>query len=156
MAWREDRRPDAVDSMKKRRDNIPGEVAKVYRDYAPKLRGKLSVLRSLILKTATKTEGVGPLEEALKWGQASFLTVKSGSGSTIRIDRMKNSDEKYALYFHCQTGLVPAFRELYPEKFEFSGNRAIVLDVNKKPDEKALAHCIALALTYHARKAGKK
>jgi hypothetical protein len=88
--------------------------------YAPKLRGKLSALRSLILKTATKTEGVGPLEEALKWGQASFLTVKSGSGSTIRIDRMKNSDEKYALYFHCQTGLVPAFRELYPEKFEFS------------------------------------
>lgn len=135
---------------------MPAEVAAVFRTYPAKLRGRLASLRNLILKTAAKTEGVGALEETLKWGQPSYLTSESGSGSTIRIDRIKNSGEQYALYFHCQTGLVPAFREFYPKKFAYEGNRAILLDANKKPDEKALAHCIALALTHHARKAGKR
>jgi hypothetical protein len=123
--------------------------------YSPKLRGKLEALRRLILKTATKTDGVGPIEEALKWGQLSFITTQSKSGSTIRIDRVKGSTDKYAVYFHCRTDLVSTFRELYPKKFGYEGNRALVLDANRKPDEKALAHCIALALTYHLRKSRK-
>ncbi len=135
---------------------VSGKVERVFRGYPAKLRAKLTALRGLILKTAAKTEGVGALEETLKWGQPSYLTAETKSGSTIRIDRVKASDERYAVYFHCQTGLVSTFRELYPETFAYEGNRAIVLDVNRKPDEKALAHCIALALTYHARKAGKR
>lgn len=135
---------------------IPDDVAKVFRAYPPKLRSMLVALRRLILKTAARTEGVGALEEALKWGQPSYLTSETNSGSTVRIGRVKASDEKYAVYFHCQTDLVSTFRELYPKKFSYEGNRAIVLDADKKPDEKALAHCIALALTYHARKSGKK
>jgi hypothetical protein len=128
----------------------------VFRAYPAKLRGRLESLRRLILRTAAKTEGVGPLEETLKWGQPSFLTARSKSGSTIRIDRVKASDGRYAIYFHCQTDLVATFRELYPKKFGYEGNRALVLDVNKKSDEKALAHCIALALTYHSRKSRKR
>lgn len=139
---------------KKANAEPPREVAAVFRAYPTKLRAALLALRRLILKTAAKTEGVGVLEETLKWGQPSYLTSESGSGSTIRIDRIKGSDEKYAIYFHCQTGLVPAFREFYPRKFAYEGNRAILLDTKKKPDEKALAHCVALALTYHARKKG--
>jgi hypothetical protein len=131
-------------------------VAKVFGAFPPKLRGKLVSLRQLILKTAAKTEGVGAIEETLKWGQPSYLTTKTKSGSTIRIDRVKASDDSYAVYFHCQTNLVATFRELYPKKFGYEGNRAIILDVNRKPDEKALAHCIALALTYHARKSTKR
>jgi hypothetical protein len=131
------------------------KTAAAFCAYPAKLRGRLESLRRLILKTAAKTEGVGPLEEALKWGQPSFLTARSKSGSTIRIDRVKASDDRYAIYFHCQTDLVSTFRELYPKKFGYEGNRAIVLDVNKKSDEKALAHCIALALTYHQRKSLK-
>lgn len=134
---------------------MPAAVAKVFRAYPPKLKSKLASLRRLILKTAARTEGVGALDETLKWGQPSYLTPETNSGSTIRIDRVKASDDKYAVYFHCQTDLVSTFRELYPKKFAYEGNRAIVLDAKKKPDEKALAHCIALALTYHARKAGK-
>jgi hypothetical protein len=135
---------------------MSSDVAKVFRAYPAKLRSRLVALRRLILRTAAKTQGVGAIEETLKWGQPSFLTRKSGSGSTIRIDRIKASEDRYAVYFHCQTDLVSAFRELYPKKFAYEGNRAIVLDVSKKPDEKALAHCIALALTYHARKTEKK
>lgn len=138
------------------KSEMSDNVAKAFRAYPAKLRGKLIALRRLILNTAAKTQGVGALEEALKWGQPSFLTKETGSGSTIRIDRVKASDDRYAVYFHCQTNLVSTFRDLYPKKFGYEGNRAIVLDANKKPDEKALSHCIALALTYHARKTEKK
>jgi hypothetical protein len=156
-ASRDNHAESASEAMGKRaKSEMPAAVASVFRAYPPKLRSKLTSLRRLILKTAAKTEGVGALDEVLKWGQPSYLTVETGSGSTIRIDRLKASDDKYAIYFHCQTDLVSTFRELYPKKFAYEGSRALVLDVKKKPDEKTLAHCIALALTYHARKTGKK
>jgi hypothetical protein len=69
---------------------------------------------------------------------------------------VKSSASQYAVYFHCQTNLVETFRELYPNEFSYGGNRSIVLDADKKTDEPALRHCVALALTYHLnkRKAG--
>ncbi|MGE0340410.1 MAG: DUF1801 domain-containing protein [Xanthobacteraceae bacterium] len=137
------------------KSEMPAEVGKVFRAYPPKLRSKLLALREIVLSTAANTEGVGPIQETLKWGQPSYLTAQSGSGSTVRIGPVRGSGETYALFFHCQTDLVATFRELYPQKFAFEGNRAIVLDAKKTPDPKALAHCVALALTYHARKARK-
>jgi Domain of unknown function (DU1801) len=119
--------------------------------FAP--RRQLLALRKLIHDTARNTEGVGPLEEALKWGQVSFLTTESKSGSTIRIDRVKGGDNQVAVFFHCQTNLVETFRERYPE-LSYSGNRAILLDAKKKLPEAKLRHCVALALTYHL--AGRK
>jgi hypothetical protein len=109
---------------------------------------RLRALRKLILKTARETDGVGPLEETLKWGQVSYLTSESKSGSTIRIDQVKAVAGQTAIYFHCQTNLVETFRELYPE-LRFSGNRAILLDAFEKLPEPELRHCVALALTYH-------
>ena len=114
-------------------------------------RTKLKSLRRLILDTAKATKGVGRVEEALKWGQPSYLTAETGSGSTIRIDRVKSADNQVAVFFHCQTDLVATFRELYPE-LRYSGNRAILLDAGRKLPEAELRHCVALALTYHLRK----
>jgi Domain of unknown function (DU1801) len=121
-------------------------------DACPKpIRTKLKALRQLILDTAKATKGVGKVEEALKWGQPSYLTTETGSGSTIRIDRVKSADNQVAVFFHCQTNLVDTFRELYP-KLSYSGNRAILLDAGKQLPEAELRHCLALALTYHLRK----
>jgi hypothetical protein len=78
--------------------------------------------------------------------------VESGSGSTIRIDQVKDEPGRYAIYFHCQTNLVSTFRDIYPKEFQYGGNRCILLDVTQKFDENALRHCISLALTYHMRK----
>jgi hypothetical protein len=64
---------------------------------------------------------------------------------------VKASPGQYAVYFHCQTDLVETFRELYPG-LSYSGNRAILLDADKKLPEVELRHCLALALTYHLRK----
>jgi hypothetical protein len=122
-----------------------------FADYPAPVKAKLLALRKLIFDTAKATQGVGALEEALKWGQPSYLTPESKSGSTIRIDQVKASPGQYAIYFHCQTDLVETFRELYP-KLSYSGNRAILLNAANKMPEAELRHCVALALTYHLRK----
>jgi hypothetical protein len=126
-------------------------VEAVFSTYPAPVKARLLALRRLIFDIADTTEGVGVLEEKLKWGQPSYLTTESKSGSTVRIDQVKAEAGRYAVYFHCQTDLVETFRELYPD-LRYDGNRCIILDAGEKPPEKALRHCIALALTYHARK----
>src|ERR1700684_100838 len=122
----------------------------VFKAYPQPAKAKLLALRRLILDTAKATKGVGRIEEALKWGQPSYLTPETKSGSTVRIDHV--AGKQVAIYFHCQTDLVATFRELYPEKWSYGGNRCILLNAQDKVDEKALRHCIALALTYHLNK----
>jgi hypothetical protein len=141
----------AVPSRRKRADAQSSEVDAIFNAYPNPVRSKLKALRRLIFDIAKSTKGVGALEEAVKWGQPSYLTPESKSGSTVRIDQLKSEAGGYAVYFHCQTDLVETFRELYPD-LRYGGNRSILLDAGEKLPEAALRHCIALALTYHARK----
>jgi len=127
-------------------------VAAVFRAYPAPVAARLRALRALVFEVAAATEGVGPIEETLKWGQPAYLTAKSKSGSTIRIDAVKARPGQYALYVHCQTTLVGDFRALYRDAFRFEGNRALVFDARQALPADALRHCIALALTYHRRK----
>ncbi|MGB5750583.1 MAG: DUF1801 domain-containing protein [Desulfobacterales bacterium] len=120
--------------------------------FPPAVRKKLILLRTLIFDVASDTDGVGELTETLKWGQPSYLTEKTKSGSTIRIGREKKTDGDYAIYFKCQTSLVDSFKELYPNKFRYEGNRAILFRLNDKIPVRELSHCIAMALTYHLNK----
>jgi hypothetical protein len=127
-------------------------VDAVFSTYPRPLQSRLLALRRLIFDTAKTTKGVGALQETLKWGQPSYLTPETKSGSTIRIDRDKSAPNRYAIYFHCQTDLVETFRELYPTALNFGGNRSILLDAGERLPEPALRHCVALALTYHLKK----
>jgi Domain of unknown function (DU1801) len=136
---------------KKPRNGGNATIEAVFDAYPSPVKARLLALRRLIFDTAKTTKGVGALEEALKWGQPSYLTTESKSGSTVRIDRLKDEAGGYAVYFHCQTDLVETFRELYPQ-LRYGGNRSILLDAGNKLPEAELRHCIALALTYHARK----
>ena len=98
--------------------------------------------------------GVGEIEETLKWGEPAYLT-RSGSGSTIRLGRDRASGAA-AIHFICHTRLVDDFRRLYPAGLRYAGDRSILLGDDGAGDEAALRHCIALALTYHARKKGAR
>lgn len=109
-------------------------------------------LRQLILDVAANVDGVGELEETLKWGEPSYLTSTSKSGTTIRIDWKSKSPQYYALYINCNTTLVDTFRSLFPNELRCEGNRAIVFDVGQPLPEQALRVCIALALRYHLDK----
>lgn len=125
-------------------------VAARYASFSPDAREKLLGLRELAHATAASVVGAGPLVEALKWGQPSF-TTPTKLGSTFRLDEIRNGGGKYALYFLCQTTLVTRFRELYPDHFEFEGNRAIIFRPQRKYDDAAIAHCMALAMTYYRK-----
>jgi hypothetical protein len=127
-------------------------VDAVFNAYPKPLKAKLLALRRLIFETAKATEGVGALRETLKWGQPSYLTPQTNSGSTIRIDQVKSAAGQYAVYFHCQTDLVETFRELYPTQLRFGGNRSILLNAKDELPRAELRHCVALALTYHLNK----
>ena len=128
------------------------DVAAVFLAYPPKFRRKLLALRRLILETAESTEGVGEIEETLKWGEPAYVTSQSRSGSTVRIAWKKSAPTKYAIYFHCQTNLVETFREKFPGKFRFDGNRRIVFNEDETVPVGPLSSCIAAALTYHRNK----
>ena len=125
-------------------------VAAVFAAYPAGMRKRLLALRALVFDVAAKTDGVGPLTETLKWGQPSYLTEETKSGTTVRIDRLKKGDG-YALYVHCQSGLVPKFRELYPDTFRYEGKRALLFETDARLPLPELRHCIGLALTHHLR-----
>lgn len=120
--------------------------------YPKPMREKLLALRQMIFDVAKATPGVGRIEETLRWGQPSYITPETGSGSTIRIDQIRNEPTKYAMYFICTSGLINDFKELCGDKMKFEGNRSIVFDVADRLPEEPLRHCISLALTYHLRK----
>lgn len=119
-------------------------VASLFKTHPSTVRTRLMALRDLVFDTAAKTAGVGPLTETLKWGQPSCLTEDTGSGTTVRIDRLKAGDG-YAIYFHCQSGLVRQFRELYPETFTCEGERATTKDRLAAPPDAVRKNCPAAA-----------
>ena len=125
------------------------EVAEVFRFYPQRMRQKLLILRQLVLDTASETEGVGVVEETLKWGEPSYV---SKVGSTVRMDWKDNYPHQYVMYFDCKTKLVDTFKEVYRDKFKFEGNRAIVFNEDDEIPIEELKHCIELSLTYHSRK----
>jgi Domain of unknown function (DU1801) len=128
------------------------QVAALFENYPGQIKAKLLALRQWIFDVAAETEGVGEIEETLKWGQPAYLTTESKSGSLIRIDQIKSQPGKYAMYFHCQTTLVDTFKEMFADSFRFEKNRAIVFDLADEIAEASLRRCIALALTYHQHK----
>ena len=131
---------------------VDPKVKEAFNGLSPAVRKKLMGLRKLIFEVANRTDGVGELTETLKWGQPSYLTEKSKSGSTVRIGREKKTAGDYAIYFKCQTTLVASFKKRYKDKFRYEGNRAILFRVDDKIPVRELSHCISMALTYHLNK----
>ena len=127
------------------------EVAAKFNAYPPNVRPKLLALRELVFRTAGHAEGIGEIEESLKWGEPAYIT-RNKSGSTVRIDWKRKDPDHYAMYFNCQTNLVETFRTMFPNDFRFEGNRALVFLLEDKIPQDSLSFCIAASLTYHLKK----
>ncbi|MBL7865561.1 MAG: DUF1801 domain-containing protein [Cyclobacteriaceae bacterium] len=126
------------------------KVAAVFEKTPPAIRKRLLVLRKLIFDIASKTPGVGSIEETLKWDSPSYLTSETQSGTTIRISALSPKG-KYGIFVHCQSNVVKQFKQRVDTTFEYDSTRGLVLDVNDDiPPE--VKHFIYLALTYHLRK----
>ena len=90
---------------------IDSEVLAVFSSYPREYESKLLFLRELIFETAASIEDVGEIEETLKWGEPSYLTPESKSGSTIRIAWKESPNQHYSMFFKCTANLVPALKK---------------------------------------------
>ena len=134
---------------------LPREVNRAFDALPAPIGKRLLQVRELIFAAAAAHDDVGSLTETLKWGEPAYLTDETGSGSTIRLGRLKGSDQA-AILFNCKTTLVDTFRERFPDRFEYRQTRALLLPVAGKLPERELAVCLSLALTYHLDRRGKK
>ena len=134
---------------------LPREVGRAFDAYPAPIRRRLLDVRKLIFAVAEADGAVGPLTETLKWGEPAYLTGETGSGSTIRLGRLKDS-EHAAILFNCKTTLVDTFRERFPDAFEYRQTRALLVPVAGKLPRQELSICLSLALTYHLDRRGKK
>ena len=120
-----------------------------FKDYPKEVKAKLNYLRNLILETASEIQGIEEIEETLKWGEPSYLVKK---GSTIRIDWKAKTPNQYAMYFKCTSKLVPTFREVYGDTFNYEKSRAILFYLSDSIPNDKLKKCIGSALQYHSVK----
>lgn len=131
---------------------MPSDVAHAYAKFPAKARRQLLRARTLIFAVARADTCIGPITEVLRWGQPSYLTETSRSGSTVRLGVISGRPTHCAMFVHCQTSLVKEFRQLRLNGVEFVGNRAIAFSVNSPLPVSSLKRCIALALQYRRHK----
>ncbi|WP_299470451.1 DUF1801 domain-containing protein [uncultured Roseibium sp.] len=112
------------------------------------VKDRLLQLRRLILEVAEHNDAIGEVEETLKWGQPSFLTVKPKTGTTVRIDRDTSGEGDVVLFVHCQTSLVSHWRALFPD-VSFGGNRSVHFKSEDPLPEDEIRQMITMAFTYH-------
>ncbi|HSR88868.1 MAG TPA: DUF1801 domain-containing protein [Candidatus Udaeobacter sp.] len=136
-------------STKKFRPFKNEKIKGIFDSYPENIRTKLMQLRELVFDVASKTKVVGKIKETLKWGQPSYITAQSKSGTTIRLDRVKSERGVYALYVHCQTPLIAKLRSMYGSAFTYEKNRAIHFNYYEDVPLVKLRNFIAMALTYH-------
>jgi hypothetical protein len=134
---------------------VPRDVNRAFGALPAPIGKRLLQVRDLIFATAAADDKVGRLTETLKWGEPAYLTDETGSGSTIRLGRLKDS-EQAAILFNCKTTLVDTFRERFPDAFEYRQTRALLLPVAGKLPKQELSVCLSLALTYHLDRRDKK
>jgi hypothetical protein len=134
---------------------LPREVSRAFDAFPAPIRKRLLQVRALIFATAAAHDEVGRLTETLKWGEPAYLTDETGSGSTIRLGRVKDSEQP-AILFNCKTTLVDTFRERFPDQFEYRQTRALLLNVAGALPKQELTVCLSLALTYHLDRRRRK
>ena len=124
-------------------------VAKAFECFAPAHQRQLLKLRKLIFDIANANPAIGKLAETLKWGQPSYLTEETKSGSTIRLGTRKTGG--YAIFVHCQTTIIRDFQQVFTGEFTYDGNRAICFLDDEGFDAEKISVMIERALTYHLK-----
>ena len=127
---------------------MKNEIQAKFDSYPEQIKPLILCLRELVFSIAEDLD-TGKVEESLKWGEPSYQ-VKGGS--PVRMDWKEKHPNQYFLFFHCQTKLVDTFRELYSDILEFEGNRAIVLQTDKKLPKTVIKHCLEMAMNYKSIK----
>lgn len=137
--------------MRKREYEMDEQIRKAYDRFDALVAKRLLEIRLLILELAEQDDQIGKITETLKWGEPSYLTEQSKSGTTIRLSKVNDEANYCGIYVHCQTRLISEFRDSFADALEFSGNRAVLIDVNKPLEETPVKMFLQKALTYHLK-----
>ncbi|AHD02768.1 DUF1801 domain-containing protein [Leisingera methylohalidivorans] len=125
------------------------EIEAAFAVFDPLAREGLLRLRQLIFRTAAETPEAGRVEEVLRWGQPSFITPETKTGSAIRLGVPKGA--RFALFVHCQSRLIPEFAAVFPAWDRFEGTRAVLFDDPAEVEPIRHGWLIKRALTYRIR-----
>jgi hypothetical protein len=132
-------------------DSVPPfsdvRVERAFAAFAQHQRSGLMAIRELIFDVGQQTRGVGEIEETLKWGQPAYLTPQTKSGTTIRLGATKSG--QLAVYTHCQTTIMSEFQSIFPDQFDYEGNRAVHFRSADTAALDSLTLLVRRALTYH-------
>ncbi|MEE1674993.1 DUF1801 domain-containing protein [Agarivorans aestuarii] len=131
---------------------LKAELQAAIASYPVAVQQQVLRLRAEIQAVAASSEGVGELLETLKWGELSFVTEQSKSGSTLRVAWQTKQPEYLGLYVNCKTSLVDSYQTLFPGLFVYQKQRALLLPLNQAWPLAELRICIAMALRYHLDK----
>jgi hypothetical protein len=131
---------------------LKAELQAAIASYPDAVQQQVFRLRAEILAVAASSEGVGELLETLKWGELSFVTEQSKSGSTLRVAWQAKQPEYLGLYVNCKTSLVDSYQTLFPGLFVYQKQRALLLPLDQAWPLAELRICIAMALRYHLDK----
>ena len=112
-------------------------------------REGLLKLRELVFDVADDLPQIGRLEEALRWGQPSYLTPETKSGSTLRLGIPKSGG--FALFVHCQTSLISDYKAAFPDAKNIEGKRAILYRDPQNIDTNKTKWLIRQTLIYHIK-----
>lgn len=131
--------------------NLNENVELAYNRFSKPIRTRLLRIRELIYDVAGNDQNIGEITETLKWGEPSYLTQASKSGTTIRLSQVKDRPNYCGIYVHCQTSLIEEFRNAFGTEFEFSGNRAVLIAANSDMNNDLVKMFLKNALTYHIK-----
>lgn len=124
--------------------SVPAKLA----TYPAPARKMLDQIRNWVFDLAAGMEGVGDLDESLKWGEPAWRP-KSGVGTTIRADWKSKTPDQVMIFFDCKTDLIDRTRSLLSDQLTCEGNRAIILPIDHPMPEGAIKTALGWALRYH-------
>lgn len=127
--------------------DMPAQVNAVFESFPGQAQDMLLAIRDTIF-TVAEEEEVGPLTEALRWGEPAYLTETSKAGSTVRLGWKAKDPDAVFVFYICTTNLIARMRDCCDDTLDFQGNRAIRLALKEPYDAQALRLCLRMALTY--------
>ncbi len=110
-------------------------------------RDQLLQVRAQIFDLAAADPRIGPVGEALKWGQPSYASLRPRVGTPIRLGITKAG--RAALFVHCQSSVIAQIAPLLPPDFDLDGTRALHLsDHPKAASHPIVGAFLRTSLTY--------
>ena len=125
-------------------------IKSIFDNFEPMVKKATLLVRDWVFQIAAIDKEIGEITEDLKWGEPSYLTNQTNSGTTLRINQKKNTPNLFAIYVNCKTDLVENFKNIFP-KLKYEGTRAIVFDANFPLPENEIKTIISMVLRYKLR-----